>query len=193
MGAERNAQGAIPVVLTLQQFKINMGGLFHSAMYSPSLDLEPKPATDLPKCEVDFVWLIPESYPDKTVVVIGECKDRGGKAERGKDIGTIDAKDIDHLKRVADAFPRKRFETYMVLAKLCPFTAEEIALAKTLNDKYRRRAVLLTARELEPYHFFERTKLEFANINEYASRLAKACRKTLGSTPGLTRAGDLTG
>lgn len=59
----------------------------------------------------------------------------------------------------------------MVLAKLCPFTAEEIALAKTLNDKYRRRAVLLTARELEPYHFFERTKLEFANINEYASRL----------------------
>jgi hypothetical protein len=171
MGAERNAQGAIPVVLTLQQFKTNMGGLFHSAMYSPSLDLEPKPATDLPKCEVDFVWLIPESYPDKTVVVIGECKDRGGKTERGKDTGTIDAKDIDHLKRVADAFPRKRFETYIVLAKLCPFTAEEIALAKTLNDKYRRRAVLLTARELEPYHFFERTKLEFANINEYASRL----------------------
>jgi hypothetical protein len=167
MGAERNAQGAIPVVLTLQQFKINMSGLFHSAMYSPSLDLGPKPATDLPKCEVDFVWLIPESYPDKTVVVIGECKDRGGKI---KDTGTIDAKDIDHLKRVADAFPRKRFETYIVLAKLCPFTTEEIALAKTLNDKYRRRAILLTARELEPYHFFERTKLEFPNIKEYASR-----------------------
>ena len=50
-------------------------------------------------------------------------------------------------------------------------SAEEIALAKTLNDKYRRRAVLLTARELEPHHFFERTKLEFANINKYASRL----------------------
>lgn len=169
MGAERNAQGAIPVVLTLQQFKINMGGLFHSAIYSPSLDLEPKPDIDLPKCEVDFVWLIPESYPDKTVVIIGECKDRGAKGEKGKDTGTIDAEDIDHLKRVADALPRNRFETYIVLAKLCPFTAAEIALAKTLNDEYRRRAILLTARELEPYHIFERTKFEFPNIDQYAN------------------------
>jgi len=56
------------------------------------------------------------------------------------------------------------------LAKLCPFTADEIALAKTLNDRYRRRVILLTARELEPYHFYERTKLEFKNIHDYAGR-----------------------
>lgn len=44
--------------------------------------------------------------------------------------GTIDELDVDHLRRVADALPPKRFLTYIVLAKLWPFTAEEIALAK---------------------------------------------------------------
>jgi hypothetical protein len=169
LGAEKNAQGAVPVVLTLQQFKVNMGGVLHSGIYSPSLDLEPKAGVDLPKCEIDFVWLIPQPYPERTVVIVGECKDRGGKSEDGKDKGTVDEKDIDHLRRVADALPQKRFKAFIVLAKLCPFTANEIALAKTLNEKYRHRLILLTARELEPYHFYERTKLEFKSIKEYAS------------------------
>jgi hypothetical protein len=169
LGAEKNAQGAIPVVLTLQQFKVNMHGFLRNNMYSPSLDLNPKEGTNLPKCEVDFAWLIPQNYRRKTVVIIGECKDRG-KGDHGEDKGTINATDIDHLKRVADAIPRKRFETFIVLAKLCPFTPEEIALAKTLNDQYRRRAILLTARELEPYHFYERTKLQFKNIQEHATQ-----------------------
>lgn len=168
LGAERNAQGAIPVVLTLQQFKVNLSSL-RQGVYSPSLDLVPKPGRDLPKCEVDFVWVIPEPFPDRTVVVIGECKDQGSRNEAGKRKGTIDAEDVDHLRRVADALPRKRFSTYIVLAKLCPFTAEEIRLAKTLNDQYRRRVILLTARELEPYHFYERTQLEFKDIKPYGS------------------------
>jgi hypothetical protein len=82
------------------------------------------------------------------------------------------------LTPAADALPRKRFETFIVLAKLCPFTADEIALAKTLNDKYRRRAILLTARELEPYHFFDRTKLEFKGIDPYADSAEDLARAT---------------
>lgn len=169
LGAEKNAQGAVPVVLTLQQFKTNMGGVLRAGMYSPSLDLDPKEAIGLPKCEIDFVWLIPQPYPRKTIVIIGECRDRGGKGENEKHKGTIDTNDIEHLRRVADSLPRKRFETFIVLAKLCPFTVEEIALAKTLNEQYWSRTILLTARELEPYHFYDRTKLEFKNIKEYAS------------------------
>lgn len=165
LGAERNAQGAIPVVLTLQQFKENLS-TFRPGVYLPSLELTPKAGTDVPKCETDFVWVIPEPYPEKTVVIIGECKDKGRQDEDG----TIDGVDIDHLRRVADALPRKRFFTYIVLAKLCPFTAAEIALAKKLNDRYTRRAILLTARELEPCHFYERTTLEFKNIKAHASR-----------------------
>lgn len=169
LGAERNAQGAVPVLLTLQQFDVNLRGLWHDTTYSPSLDLESEAPGGPPKCEIDFIWLIPRSYPDRVVVILGECKDRGGKKDGAKDTGTIDEKDIDHLRRVADAFPRKRFETFIVLAKLCPFTADEIALAKTLNDEYRSRVILLTARELEPFHFYERTKLEYKGINEYGS------------------------
>jgi len=165
LGAERNAQGAIPVVMTLQQFKINLSSL-RKNVYSPSLDLIPKQGRDLPRCEIDFVWVISEPYPEKSVVIIGECKDQGGQ-NLGRRTSTIDATDIEHLRCVADALPRKRFSTYIVLAKLCPFTAEEIELAKTLNDRYQRRTILLTARELEPYHFYERTILEFKDINHY--------------------------
>ena len=56
-----------------------------------------------------------------------------------------------------------------MLAKLCLFTPDEIALAKALNDEYRRRVIVLTARELQPFYFYERTKLEYGGINEYGS------------------------
>jgi len=62
---------------------------------------------------------------------------------------------------VADVLPRKRFKTFLLLSKLTPFTSEEIEQAKTLNNKYERRAILLTAQELEPYHIYERSKDKF--------------------------------
>lgn len=104
--------------------------------------------------------MIKQRSPDKTIVILGECKDRGHKNENGGDGGTINTKDIENLRRVADAFPSDRFETFVLLAKLCPFTAQEIESAKTLNDKYRYRAILLTARELEPYHIYDRKRRE---------------------------------
>lgn len=120
-------------------------------MYAGSYDLAAREGIDLPTCEVDFVMIRPRTYPDRAEVLIGECKDEGG---------TIDANDIQNLKRVADAFPRDRFSTYVVLSKLSPFTDAEIELARTLNERYRRRVILLTARELEPYFMFERVKKE---------------------------------
>jgi hypothetical protein len=178
LGAERNAQGAVPVLLALQQFEVNLKGLWHDVAYSPSLDLESEILGDPPKCEIDFVWLMPRAYPDRVVVILGECKDRGGKKDGAMETGTIDKKDIDHLRRVADALPRNRFDTFIVLAKLCPFTADEIALARTLNDEYRRRVILLTARELEPFHIYDRTKLEFKGIKGYGSNAQDLANNT---------------
>ena len=40
--------------------------------------------------------------------------------------------------------------------------------ARTLNDQHRSRVILLTARELEPYSIYERTKTEFS-IRGYGS------------------------
>jgi hypothetical protein len=158
LGLEKNAQGAIPVILTLQQLDTSFSGAFCNHLYSPSLNLEPKDGKTLPKCETDFVWVIVRPYPRRTVVILGECKDKG----------LINETDIDNLRRVADALPRKRFKTFVLLAKLAPFTTEEINYAKTLNDEYTARAILLTARELEPYFIFERIKSEF-NIGNYGN------------------------
>jgi len=155
LGTEKNAQGAVPVALTLQQLDTSLHGALRDSVYSPSLDLEPKHGVDLPKCEVDFVWVSLRTYPRKTVVILGECKDQGPiELDEFK-------KDVENLRRVADALPRKRFKTFVLLSKLAPFTPGEIEAARTLNDKYRWRAILLTARELEPYFIYERTKAEF--------------------------------
>lgn len=150
LGAEKNALGAVPVALTLQQLETSFHGGLHGNMYSPSLELLPREGTDGAPCEVDFVWIIPRAYPRKTVVIIGECKDKG----------PITDGDIDNLKRIADALPRKRFKTFIILSQIASFTTEQVQYAKTLNDKYRSRGILLTARELEPYFVYERTKVE---------------------------------
>jgi len=157
LGAERNAQGAVPVTLTLQQLNANFINTFGNHIYSTSLDLTPKDGVVLPKCEVDFAWMVTRPYPEKTVVILAECKDRGQNSAQGEGGGTIDAKDIENLRAVADAFPRDRFDTFILLAKLCPFTPQELELAKSLNSQHRQRVILLTDRELEPYHFYERT------------------------------------
>lgn len=148
-GVERNSQGAVPVILTLQQLENNLGRGFRHHHYSTSLDLKPA-VPEKPTCEVDFVWLVNEGgRADKVTVILGECKDRG--REKGSDTSgdAIDANDIANLKAVADSFPTKRFEVFVLLAKLSPFTAAEIEAAKTLNDRWHKRVILLEVRELE--------------------------------------------
>jgi hypothetical protein len=156
LGLEKNNQGAVPVALTLQQLDANTH--FGSRLYSPSLDLKPKDGTS--PFEVDFVWLQCGDAQRKATLILGECKDR-------QDDG-IDERDIRNLRRAAGALPRERFDTFILLAKLAPFSEQEIALASTLNGEYGRRVIMLTARELEPYHLFERTKKIF-DIKEYSS------------------------
>jgi hypothetical protein len=167
MGAERNAQGAVPVTLTLQQLATTLHG-FARDIYSPSLEIKPRAGVDLPTCEVDFVWVAPELRgwrPPKTGILLGECKDQGPI-----ELAEFE-QDVENLRRVADAFPRHRFETFIVLSKLAPFTPEEIQRARTLNGEYQQRVILLTARELEPYMIYERTKREFPNIRGYGGTL----------------------
>jgi hypothetical protein len=159
LGLEKNAQGAVPVALVLQQLATNLEGLRHDPVYASSYDLIPKAGVILPACEVDFLMVIPDRLAQKPQVLLGECKDEGGR---------IDAEDVEHLRQVADALPWRQFDTYIVVAKLAPFTPEEIALVRTLNGPYQNRVILLTARELEPYHIYERTEAELG-IQSYGN------------------------
>ncbi|MDO8306372.1 hypothetical protein, partial [Herminiimonas sp.] len=152
LGAERNAQGAIPVALTLQQLGANLARGPDQDIYSASLDLTPTTGLGLPKCEVDFVWLVKGRFPNPAAVILAECKDQGPiKLEEFQ-------RDVENMRRVADALPSNRFDAFVLFVKLAPFTADEIALARTLNGPHQRRVILLTAHELEPYYIFERIK-----------------------------------
>jgi len=161
LGVEKNAQGAIPVVLTLQQLDANISSL-HEAVHSIPLDLTPTSGPSAP-CEVDFVWMITRPHRRRTAIILGECKDRWpiprDEFER----------DVENLRRVADALPRHRLKTFLLLSKLSAFTPDEIDIARRLNHEHEARAILLTDRELEPYHLYERAKGEYGLEREYAS------------------------
>ena len=167
LGVERNAQGAIPVVLTLQQLDTNLGSSLRRHSYSVCLDLTSTREKLPAHCEVDFAWLMPGKYPERTIIIIGECKDGGYSPAHGGDGGTINANDIANLRAVADSFPRERFEVYILLAKLCAFTPAEIEHIRSLNDDRWLRVILLTERELEPHRIYERTK-KFFDIDQHA-------------------------
>lgn len=174
LGIEKNTQGAVPVALLLQQLEINL----HDSLLVPSYDLEPLAGNEVPVCETDFVAIKPRTYPDRAAMIIGECKDEGDR---------IDQRDIDNLKKIADAIPSHRFDAFVLLARLSPFTAEEIGLAQTLNDRYRRRVILLSERELEPYHVYERVNKERGSkyYGVSADSLAEITAKIYFSDGGL--------
>ena len=98
--------------------------------------------------------------------VIGECKSRG----------EITDDDVRKLTRVANVFPTKRIEPYIIVAKTSEFTPDEVERCKAAQDRYRQRVILLSERELEPYFIYEKTQKQF-NIRSTAisfDDLAKA-------------------
>ncbi|KVD14112.1 hypothetical protein WI81_18910 [Burkholderia ubonensis] len=111
-------------------------------------------------------------------MIVGECKDRGRAAKAGGDGGTINATDIANLRAVADSFPKERFEVFILLSKLCAFTPQEIELAKSLNGEHLQRVIMLTDRELEPYHLYERTQKLF-KMEQYATSVDDLARATI--------------
>lgn len=115
-----------------------------------AMSLRPDGA-DIAACESDFILLAPNERGGRIQVLIGECKTRQPISEQ----------DVANLRRVADAFPKDSFDVYIVFAKLADFSAEEIQRISSLNDEFRRRAIMLTARELEPWFIYERAEKIF--------------------------------
>jgi len=163
-GRSDNQEGAIPVVLTLQQFDtvFSLGEM----LYATAMELK-SGKCEIKDCETDFIVVIPKHHSGRIQVAIGECKNRGGITED----------DVVKLGVVAGAFPSERFDVFIVFAKLQKFTPDEIRYASRLNEKHNHRAILLTDRELEPYRLFERTSKEFT-IDKYVNSFEDMAKTT---------------
>jgi len=147
-GRDDDQLGGVPVALTLQQLASTLHESF--MMYSTAMSFRPAGA-EIEPCESDFVAVVAGALgisESPVQIVFGEAKTEGA----------IDAQDVRKLGKLADAVPRELAQTFVLFSKTGAFTPEEIALAKTLNAEHRRRVILWSRDELEPFHVYERSK-----------------------------------
>ncbi|MGO9571921.1 MAG: hypothetical protein ACLP5H_30725 [Desulfomonilaceae bacterium] len=154
-GKENNQEGAIPVLVLLQQMHTAFS--FHDFLYSTAMKLKSVTAPISP-CETDFVVLTQKKPNCEVQIAIGECKDHQ----------EITESDVSNLRAVAEALEAKGIRTFIIFSKLSDFTPDELQRCNRANDQHSQRLILLTARELEPYRLYERTAKEF-DIREHAS------------------------
>jgi hypothetical protein len=116
-------------------------------------------------CETDI--FIATQGVHRIEVAVGDCKDARGK---------IDLKDIQNLAAVADAFPREIFESYIVFAKTGLFTPEEVENCRQAQNG-QMRVIMLSSKELEPYHLYQRFSKDL-NMRASVSSLGGMARAT---------------
>lgn len=154
-GMDNHQEGSIPVALTLQQLHAQFHSWRGNSIFLPNMKLEPLKANFEP-CETD-IFIAMEDGSD-TVLAIGECKDAGVCAETNCSFTADDAR---KMAAVADALSSKGFECYIVFSKTAPFTSTDIENCRQANGRGRTRVVMLSNRELEPYHVYEKTSMEY--------------------------------
>jgi hypothetical protein len=159
-GRDDNQLGGIPVALTLQQLEIALHDQL--LMYSTALSFSPATAT-VEACEVDFLAVTARAgarNAGRVQILFGEAKTHS----------EFDAEDVRKLGRLADAIPSDLADAFIMFAKTDTFTEAEARLAQTLNQQYRKRVILWSREELEPYHVYERSKDRLGRL-QYASTL----------------------
>ncbi|MGD0597669.1 MAG: hypothetical protein ABSA64_09160 [Sedimentisphaerales bacterium] len=132
---DNNQEGAIPVIISLLSFARVIS--IHKLIYTTSLNLQ-----NSKKCEIDFCILM-YGQGDKIQLGIAECKSQGQK---------VSQQDIDNLKRVQDEVNKLGIDCYIIISKTTDsYEVDEIKLFKSLKDE-NRNFVILSNKELEPYH-----------------------------------------
>jgi hypothetical protein len=167
-GRDDNQLGGIPVALALQQLEIALHDSLQ--MWSTALNFTPIGSTNIEKCEADFVAVIagaPGAGESPVQILLGEAKTHTD----------FDAEDVRKLGKLADAIPHDLAQAFVMFAKTDAFTPDEIAMAKTLNSRYRQRVILWSRDELEPYFVYERSAERLGQLR-YAVALTDMVRAT---------------
>ena len=103
---------------------------------------------DIEPCESDFISVVAGYAMESPLqIVFGEAKTEL----------SFDDHDVRKLGKLAGSIPRELAQSYILFSKTSSFSAEEVALAKTLNTHYSR-VVLWSRDELEPFYPYERSK-----------------------------------
>jgi hypothetical protein len=132
---DNNQEGAIPVIVSLLTFARIFDS--HKLIYSTSLNLQ-----NSKKCEIDFC-ILQYDRGDKIQLGIAECKSESQN---------INQRDIDNLKQVQDDINKLGIDCYIIFSKTADsYDENEIALFNSLRTE-NRRFVILSNKELEPYH-----------------------------------------
>jgi hypothetical protein len=159
-GRNDDQLGGVPVALTLQQLDTS---LHHRViMYSTAVNFHSAGA-DIEPCESDFVAVI------SGTVGISESPVQllFGEAKTGR---PIDEQDVRKLGKLAKAVPAHLAQSFILFSKTDTFSTDEVRLARTLNSEYKRRVILWSRDELEPYFLYERAKDRLGD-RRYASTL----------------------
>ena len=132
---DNHQEGAVPVILTLLSF-VRIFDL-HKLIYSTSLELK-----NSEKCEIDLC-VLQYDRGNEIQVGIAECKSKGQK---------INQQDILNLTRIQDKLNALGLDCFIIFAKTADkYESEELALFKTLSSE-NRKIIILSNKELEPYH-----------------------------------------
>ena len=133
---DNNQEGAIPVIVSLLTFARIFDG--HKLIYSTSLNLK----NSNKKYEIDFC-ILQYDRGDNIQLGIAECKSEYQK---------INQQDVDNLKRVQDDINKLGIDCYIIFSKMADsYETDEIELFKSLKNE-NRKFVILSNKELEPYH-----------------------------------------
>ena len=160
-GRDDHQLGGIPIALALQQLEIAL----HDSllMYATSLNFR-SPSGAIEPCEADFLGIIAGALGINEApvqVLLGEAKTRGA----------FDAQDVRKLGCLADAVPPNLADAFILFAKTEAFTNDEVRLAQSLNDQYRKRVILWSHNELEPDEVYERSEARLGR-QQYATTLS---------------------
>jgi hypothetical protein len=162
-GRDDNQEGGLAVSVVLQQLHT---AFMPRMLYSAGMELSAK--SKQVKCETDLV-VVHDGRNGRVGLVIGEVKTRG----------EIEAADVANLEAVADSLPENRFDVFLLFGKLSPFSPEEIERCRAAQGDGAPRVILLSDRELEPYHLYEQAEKEFAMRSSSAFRLEDMAAATV--------------
>lgn len=132
---ENNQEGAIPVIVSLLTFARIFNS--HKLIYSTSLNLKNSKISEIDFCILQY------QRGDEIQFGIGECKSEGQK---------VNQQDIDNLKQVQGDINKLGIDCYIIISKMADiYEADELQLFRSLKNE-NRKFVILSNKELEPYH-----------------------------------------